>query len=55
MGNQQAVIDTANSTIIFPHVEMTMAMTDEMKSCNPKLFQILTDGTKCYGHNKQQQ
>ena len=35
MRNQQAVIDTANGTINFPHVEMTLAMTDEMKKCNP--------------------
>ena len=32
MRNHQAVIDTANGTINFPHVEMTLAMTDEMKN-----------------------
>ena len=31
MRNHQAVIDTANRTITFPHVQMTLAMTDEKK------------------------
>ena len=31
MRNHQAVIDTANGTYTFPHVEMTLAMTDEKK------------------------
>ena len=30
-GNHQAVTDTANGTISFPHVATTLAMTDEMK------------------------
>ena len=44
MRNHQAVIDTANGTINFPHVEMTLAMTDEMKKCNPKPLQIMAEG-----------
>ena len=44
MRNHQAVIDTANGTINFSHVEMTRAMGDEMKKCNPKPLQIVTDG-----------
>ena len=43
MRNHQAVLDTANGTINFPHVEMTLAMTYEMKNCNPKLLQIMTE------------
>ena len=46
MRNHQAVIDTANGTITFPHVEMTLAMTDEMKNCNPKLLQIMAEGNQ---------
>ena len=46
MQNHQAVIDTANGTNNFPHVEMTMAMTDEMKNCNPKPLQIIAEGNK---------
>ena len=41
MRNHQAVIDIANGTIHFPHVEMTLAMTDEMKNSNPKSLQIM--------------
>ena len=44
MRNHQAVIDTANGTITFPHVEMTLAMTDKKKNCNPKLLQIMAEG-----------
>ena len=44
MRNHQAVIDTANGTITFPHVEMTLAMTDEKKNCNPKPLQIMAEG-----------
>ena len=44
MRNHQAVIDTANGTINFPHVEMTLAMTDKMKNCNPKTLQIMAEG-----------
>ena len=43
MRNHQAVIDTANGTINLPHVEMTLAMTDEMNKCNRKPFQILAE------------
>ena len=46
MRNHQAVIDTANGTINFPHVEMTLAMTDEMKNCNPKPLQIMAEGNQ---------
>ena len=46
MRNHQAVIDTANGTINFPHVEMTLAMTDEMKKCNPKPLQIMAKGNQ---------
>ena len=46
MRNHQAVLDTANGTINFPHVEMTLAMTDEMKNCNPKPLQIMAEGTQ---------
>ena len=46
MRNHQAVIDTANGTINFPHIEMTLAMTDEMKKCNPKPLQILAKGNQ---------
>ena len=45
MRNHQAVIDTAG-TINFPHVEMTLAMTDEMKKCNPKPLQIMAEGNQ---------
>ena len=44
MRNHQAVLDTANGTINFPHVEMTLAMTDKMKNCNPKPLQIMAEG-----------
>ena len=46
MRHHQAVIDTANGTINFPHVEMTLAMTDEMKNCNPKPLQIMAEGNQ---------
>ena len=46
MRNHQAVIDTANGTINFPRVEITLAMTDEMKNCNPKPLPILTEGSQ---------
>ena len=44
MRNHQAVIETANGTITFPHVEMTLAMTDKKKNCNPKPLQIMAEG-----------
>ena len=43
MRNRQLVLDTANGTINFPHVEMTLAMTDEMKNCKLKQLQIMAD------------
>ena len=46
MRNHQAVIDTANGTITFPHVEMTLAMTDEKKNCNPRPLQIMAEGNQ---------
>ena len=42
--NHQAVLETANDTINFPHVEMTLVMTDEMKNCKPKPLQIMPEG-----------
>ena len=53
--NHQAVIDTINGTSDFPHVEMMIAMTDEMKNCNPKPLQIRAEGNKFYPRNKQLQ
>ena len=55
MRNHQAVLDTANGTINFPHVEMTLVMTDEMKNCNPKPLQIMAHGNQTLLPNKQQQ
>ena len=46
MRSHQAVPDTANGNINFPHVEMTLAMTDEMKNCNPKPLQIMAEGSQ---------
>ena len=46
MRNYQAVPDTANGTINFPHVEMTLAMTNENKNCNPKPLQIMAEGNQ---------
>ena len=43
MRNHQAVIDTANETINFPDFRITLAMTDEMKNCNLKQLQILSE------------
>ena len=43
MRNHQAVINTANGTVNFPHVEMTLAMTDEIKNCNPKPLRIVAE------------
>ena len=55
MRNHQAVLDTANGTINFPHVEMTLAMTDEMNNCNPKPLQIMAEGNQTIPPQKQQQ
>ena len=46
MRSHQLVLDTANGSINFPHVEMTLAMTDEMKNCNPKLLQRMAEGNQ---------
>ena len=46
MRNHQALLDTANGTITFPHVEMTLAMKDEIKKCNPHPIQIRTNVTQ---------
>ena len=46
MRNHQALLDTANGTITFPHVEITLAMKDEMKKCNPHAIQIRINGTQ---------
>ena len=46
MRNHQAVILTAIGTINFPHVEMTLAMADEMKNCNTKPLQIMAEGNQ---------
>ena len=46
MRNHQAVIDTTNGTITFPHVETTLTMTDEKKNCNPKPLQIMAEGNQ---------
>ena len=46
MRNHQAVIDTANGTITFPHVETTLAMTDEMKNCNPRPLLLMAEGNQ---------
>ena len=51
MRNHQAVIDTANGTINFPHVGMTLALTDEMKNCNPKPLQIMAEGNQLQTNN----
>ena len=55
MQNHQAMIDTANGTINFPQVEMTLAMLDELNRCNTKPLQILAEGNQTLFRNKQQQ
>ena len=55
MRNRHAVIDTANGTINVPLVQMTLAMTDEMKNCNPKPLQILAEENETLPHSKLQQ
>ena len=39
MRNHQVVLDTANGTVKFQHVEMTLVITEEIKNCNPKPLQ----------------
>ena len=46
MRNHPAVLDTTNGTINFPHVWMTLALTDEMKNCNPKPLQTMAEGNQ---------
>ena len=46
MRNHQSVIDTANGTITFPHVGMTLAIADEKKNCNSKPLQIMAEGNQ---------
>ena len=38
-----AILDTAQGTIDFPKIQITMALTDEMQKCNPKPIMIKTD------------
>ena len=38
-----AIIDTAQGTIDFPKIQITMALTDERQKCNPKPITIKTD------------
>ena len=53
MRNHQPVIDTANGTINFSHLEMTLAMSDEMKNCNKNCSKYSQKRTKCCHRNKQ--
>ena len=46
MRNHQAVIDTANGTINFLHIEITLVITDEMKKYNPKPLHKLAEGNQ---------
>ena len=46
MQNHQAVLDTANGTINFSHVEMTLAMTDKMKNCSPKPLLVMAESNQ---------
>ena len=50
--NHKAVIDIANGTINFPHVETMLAITDEMKNCNPKPFQTMAEGNQTLSPQK---
>ena len=38
-----AIIDTAQGTIDFPKIQITMALTDEMQKCNPEPIMIKTE------------
>ena len=44
--NHQAILDTANGTITFPHIEMKPAMKDEMKKFTPQTMQVRTNETQ---------
>ena len=46
MRNHQAVLDTANGMITFPHNELTLAMKDEMKNFTPQTMQVRTNETQ---------
>ena len=46
MRNHQTDIDPVNGTVNFPHALMTLAITDEMKTCHPKPLQRLTEGNQ---------
>ena len=35
-----AILDTAQGTIDFPKIQITMALTDERQKCNPKTITI---------------
>ena len=39
-----AIFDTAQGTIDFPNIQITLALTDEMQKCNPKPITIKTEG-----------
>ena len=38
-----AILDTAQGTIDFPKIQITMALTDERQKCNPKPIMIKTE------------
>ena len=38
-----AILDTAQGTIDFPKIQITMALTDERQKCNPKPITIKTE------------
>ena len=38
-----AILDTAQGTIDFPKIQITMALIDEMQNCNPKPIMIETE------------
>ena len=38
-----AILDTAQGTIDFPKIQITMALTDEMQKCNPNPITIKTE------------
>ena len=40
---QAAILDTAQGTIDFPKIQITMALTDERQKCNPKPIMINTE------------
>ena len=46
MRNHQALLDTANGTITFPHIEMTLALKEQMKKCNAQTMPVRTNETQ---------